>query len=41
MCNYLRAEQASASDKQLKFIAVHFAAMDFVLEKDIKGDASD
>ena len=41
LCNYLRAEKASASEKQLKVISAHFAAMDFVLDKDIKGDGGD
>lgn len=37
LCNYLRVETASASEKQIKVIAAHFAAMDFVLEKNIQG----
>jgi chemotaxis protein histidine kinase CheA len=37
LCNYLRVESASADEKQLKVIAAHFAAMDFVLEKNIQG----
>lgn len=37
LCNYLRAEAASADEKQLRVIAGHFAAMDFVLEKNIRG----
>ena len=37
LCNYLRDEAASADEKQLKVIAAHFAAMDFVLEKNIQG----
>ncbi len=37
LCSYLRVETASASEKQLKVIAAHFAAMDFVLEKNIQG----
>ena len=41
MCDYLRAENASASEKQLKVIAAHFAAMDFVLEKNIQGSGGD
>lgn len=41
MCGYLRAENASASEKQLKVIAAHFAAMDFVLEKNIQGSGGD
>ena len=41
MCDYLRSETVSASDKQLKVVAVHFAAMDFVLEKNIQGSGGD
>lgn len=37
LCDYLRVESASADEKQLKVIAAHFAAMDFVLEKNIQG----
>lgn len=37
LCNYLRVEAASADEKQLKVISAHFAAMDFVLEKNIQG----
>lgn len=37
LCTYLRDEAASADEKQLKVIAAHFAAMDFVLEKNIQG----
>jgi chemotaxis protein histidine kinase CheA len=35
LCSCLRVETASASEKQLKVIAAHFAVMDFVLEKNI------
>tara|TARA_R110002126_G_scaffold63684_6_gene163212 strand:- start:3935 stop:4402 length:468 start_codon:yes stop_codon:yes gene_type:complete len=38
LCDYLRVEAASADEKQLKVIAAHFAAMDFVLEKNIQGN---
>jgi hypothetical protein len=38
-CNYLRAEQVLARDEKFKGIAAHFAAMNFGLEKHIKGDA--
>ena len=41
MYDYLRSETASASDKQLKAVAAHFAAMDFVLEKNIQGSGDD
>ncbi|MGB0632610.1 MAG: Hpt domain-containing protein [Alphaproteobacteria bacterium] len=41
MCDYLRSETASASAKQLKVVAAHFAAMDFVLEKNIQGAGGD
>lgn len=41
LCNYLRDENASASEKQLKVIAAHFAAMDFVLEKNIQGNGGE
>ena len=41
MCDYLRAANASASEKQLKVIVAHFAAMDFVLEKNIQGSGGD
>lgn len=37
LCDYLREEAASANEKQLKVISAHFAAMDFVLEKNIQG----
>jgi chemotaxis protein histidine kinase CheA len=37
LCDYLREESASSDEKQLKVIAAHFAAMDFVLEKNIQG----
>jgi hypothetical protein len=37
LCGYLREDTASADEKQLKVIAAHFAAMDFVLEKNIQG----
>ena len=37
LCDYLREEAASADEKQLKVISAHFAAMDFVLEKNIQG----
>lgn len=37
LCDYLRVESASADEKQLKVIAAHFAAIDFVLEKNIQG----
>tara|TARA_R110002072_G_scaffold1083_4_gene8803 strand:- start:28 stop:492 length:465 start_codon:yes stop_codon:yes gene_type:complete len=37
LCDYLRVETASADEKQLKVIAAHFTAMDFVLEKNIQG----
>ncbi|MEE2722169.1 MAG: hypothetical protein VYB45_10205 [Pseudomonadota bacterium] len=38
-CKYLRAEQVSDRDEKLNGIAAHFAAMNFGLEKHIKGDA--
>ncbi len=41
LCNYLRVENASASDKQLKVIAAHFTAIDFVLEHNLKGDGGE
>ena len=41
VCNYLRVETASASDKQLKVIAAHFAAIDFVLEHNLRGDGGE
>ena len=41
LCNYLRVETASASDKQLKVIAAHFAAVDFVLEHILKGEGGE
>mgnify|MGYP005999816021 CR=1 FL=1 len=41
LCNYLRVETASASDKQLKVIAAHFAAVDFVLEHNLKGEGGE
>ena len=41
MCDSLWAENASAREKQLKVIAAHFAAMDFVLEKNIQGSGGD
>lgn len=41
MCDYLRSETASASDKQLKVVAAHFVAMDLVLEKNIQGSGGD
>lgn len=41
LCNYLRDENASASEKQLKVISAHFAAMDFVLEKNIQGNGGE
>ena len=37
LCSCLRVETASASEKELKVIAANFAAMDFVLEKNIQG----
>ena len=41
MCDYLRSETATASEKQLKVIAAHFAVIDFVLEKNIQGSGGD
>ncbi len=41
LCNYLRDEAASADDKQLRVIAAHFAAIDFVLEKNLMGDGGE
>ena len=41
LCNYLRVETASASDKQLKVIAAHFTAVDFVLEHNLKGEGGE
>ena len=41
LCDYLRNEDASADEKQLKVVAAHFAAMDFVLEKNIQGSGGD
>ena len=37
LCNYLRVDTASASEKQLKVVSAHFTAMDFVLEKNLQG----
>jgi chemotaxis protein histidine kinase CheA len=41
LCNYLRVETASASDKQLKVIAAHFTAVDFVLEHNLMGEGGE
>lgn len=37
LCDYLRVETASASDRQLKVIAAHFSAIDFILEHNLRG----
>ena len=41
LCNYIREAKSSADEKQLRVVAAHFAAMDFVLEKKIQGDGGD
>lgn len=41
LCDYLREESASADEKQLKVIAAHFTAIDFVLEKNIQGSGGE
>ena len=41
LCDYIREATSSADEKQLKVVAAHFAAMDFVLEKKILGDGGD
>ncbi len=41
LCDYIREATTSADEKQLRVVAAHFAAMDFVLEKKIQGDGGD
>jgi hypothetical protein len=41
LCDYLRVGTASAGDKQLKVIAAHFAAIDFILEHNLRGDGGE
>ena len=41
LCDYIREATTSADEKQLKVVAAHFAAMDFVLEKKVQGDGGD
>ena len=41
LCDYIRDASAPADEQQLKVIAAHFAAIDFVLEKNIQGDGGD
>ena len=41
LCDYIRQGGGAADEKQLKVIAAHFIALDFVLEKNIQGDGGD
>lgn len=37
LCDYIRHATSGADERQLKVIAAHFAAIDFVIAKDIRG----
>jgi chemotaxis protein histidine kinase CheA len=41
LCGYIRDAEGSADEHQLKVVAAHFAAIDFVIEKNIKGDGGE
>lgn len=41
LCNYIREASTSADEKQLRVVAAHFAAMDFVLDKKVLGDGGE
>ena len=41
LCGFIRDAEGPADEKQIKVIAAHFAAIDFVVEKDIRGTAGE
>lgn len=41
LCDYIRELSGTADEQQVKVIAAHFAAIDFVLEKSIQGDGGE
>ncbi len=41
LCVYIRDAAGPADEQQLKVVAAHFAAIDFVIERDIRGDGGE
>ena len=41
LCDYVRNAHAGADARQVKIIAAHFAALDFVIDKNLKGSGGE